>query len=174
MKSARKQLSVSLLVLAAVIFSNSSISAVDMFLDIPGVTGESQDEARKDQIDVLAWSWGASNSLQGKNGFCRIQDIGITKWVDRSSPDLLMANLTGLTYDSATLVVRRAGLEPLEYITVELTDVRVTSVSTGGSGGEDRLTENISLNFSSGKFVYIPQDINGKPLAPVEAVIDGC
>ena len=30
----------------------------------------------------------------------------------------------------------------------------VTSVSTGGSGGEDRLTENVSLNFAKVKFEY--------------------
>ena len=174
MKSARKQIFAPLLALVALVFSNSSISAVDMFLDIPGVMGESQDEARKDQIDILAWSWGASNTLQGKNGSCKIQDISITKWVDRSSPDLLMANLTGIVFDSATLVVRKAGNIPLEYITVELTDVRVTSVSTGGSGGEDRLTENISLNFSSGKFIYIQQGQDGRALAPVETIIDGC
>ncbi len=36
-------------------------------------------------------------------------------------------------------------------------DVIVTSVSTGGSGGEDRLTENCSLNFSQYKVEYQPQ-----------------
>ncbi len=36
-----------------------------------------------------------------------------------------------------------------------------TSVSTGGSGGEDRLTENITLNFVTVKVEYTPQDPKG-------------
>jgi type VI secretion system secreted protein Hcp len=37
----------------------------------------------------------------------------------------------------------------------------VTSVSTGGSGGEDRLTENVSLNFGKVKVEYFLQDDKG-------------
>ena len=33
--------------------------------------------------------------------------------------------------------------------------------STGGSGGEDRLTENITLNFAKVTFEYDPQDKKG-------------
>ena len=42
-----------------------------------------------------------------------------------------------------------------------MTEVMVTSVSTGGSGGEDRLTENVTLNFAKFKFSYQPQDAKG-------------
>jgi type VI secretion system secreted protein Hcp len=37
----------------------------------------------------------------------------------------------------------------------------VTSISTGGSGGEDRLTENVTLNFGKVTFAYTPQDSKG-------------
>ena len=40
-------------------------------------------------------------------------------------------------------------------------DVIVTSVSTGGSGGEDRLTENVTLNFATFKIEYQPQKPDG-------------
>ena len=37
--------------------------AVDMFLKIAGIKGESADgSTHKDEIDVLAWSWGMSQS----------------------------------------------------------------------------------------------------------------
>ena len=36
--------------------------AVDMFLKIGDILGESVDKTHKDEIDVLAWSWGASNT----------------------------------------------------------------------------------------------------------------
>jgi hypothetical protein len=40
-------------------------------------------------------------------------------------------------------------------------EVLVTSISTGGSGGEDRLTENVTLNFGKVTFAYTPQDSKG-------------
>ena len=36
--------------------------AVDMFLKMDGIKGESVDDKHKDEIDVLSWSWGMSQS----------------------------------------------------------------------------------------------------------------
>jgi type VI secretion system secreted protein Hcp len=57
--------------------------------------------------------------------------------------------------------VRKAGGTPLEYLKVIMSEVMVTSVSTGGSGGEDRLTENVTLNFARVKVQYQPQKPDG-------------
>ena len=162
------------LAVAVVCFSNATIAAVDMFLDIPEAPGESQDNDHAGEIDVLAWSWGAAINFDGKKGGCGIQDLGVTKWVDSASPALLMAQVQGTVFPLVTLVVRRAGAEPLEYITLEFTNVRVSSLSTGGSGGEDRLTENISLNFQSGTFTYVPQNPDGTGGEALTAAIGGC
>ena len=142
--------------------------AVDMFIKIDGITGESMDSKHKDEIDILAWSWGASNSgsahLGGGagSGKVNVQDISITKYLDKSSPALLGKCCQGDHIKEALLTVRKAGgKEPLEYIKITLSDVLVSSVSTGGSGGEDRLTENISLNFAKFKVNYIPQKADG-------------
>jgi type VI secretion system secreted protein Hcp len=43
-------------------------------------------------------------------------------------------------------------------------DVIVTSLSTGGSGGEDRLTENVTINFARVKLDYQPQNQDGAKL----------
>ena len=42
--------------------------AVDMFLKLDGVNGESKDKTHKLDIDVLAWSWGMSNSGSAHQG----------------------------------------------------------------------------------------------------------
>jgi len=47
--------------------------------------------------------------------------------------------------------------------------VIITSISTGGSGGEDRLTENVTLNFAEFKTEYTPQKPDGSGDAAVEA-----
>jgi len=141
--------------------------AMDQFIKFDGIKGESKDSKHATDIDVLAWSWGASNSAsfgQGQGGGAgkvNIQDLSITKYVDSASPTLLQMCCNGKHIKDANLFVRKMGEHPLEYIKITLTDVIVSSISTGGSGGEDRLTENISLAFAKVKFVYTPQDDKG-------------
>lgn len=141
--------------------------AVDMFLKLEGVKGESTDKVHAGEIDVLAWSWGMSNSGSAHmgggagSGKVNVQDISITKYVDAASNALIGAACSGKHFAEAKLVVRKAGGTPLEYIVITLTEVMITSVTTGGSGGEDRLTENISLNFAKFMFSYQPQKPDG-------------
>lgn len=148
--------------------------AVDMFLKIEGLDGESVDDSHEGEIDVLAWSWGASQSGTmhmgegGGAGKVSVQDLSVTKWVDKSSPDLLRKCCNGAHFGEAVLTVRKAGENPLEYLVITMTDVIVTSISTGGSGGEDRLTENISLNFKDVKTSYTPQQKDGSGAAAID------
>ncbi len=145
-----------------------------MFLVLNGIKGESEDKTYKDQIDVLAWSWGLSQSgtmhmgKGGGAGKANFQDISITKYVDNSSATLMNKIATGEHIADGKIVVRKAGGKPLEYFVIELKEVMVTSYSTGGSGGEDRLTENITLNFAKVRTVYKTQDDKGGAGAEVE------
>ena len=86
----------------------------------------------------------------------------MTKWVDKASPLLLSRCATGSHIPIATLYVRKAGTTtPIEYIKIIMTEVIVTSVATGGSGGEDRLTENISLTYAQLQIDYVPTKADG-------------
>jgi type VI secretion system secreted protein Hcp len=141
--------------------------AVDMFLKLDGIKGESKDSKHSGEIEILAWSWGLSNSGSfgsgggGGTGKVSVQDISFTKYVDVSSPALLLAACTGKHIPEVTFIVRKAGDKPLEYITIGLKKAIITSISTGGSGGEDRLTENITLNFATFKHQYKEQSDTG-------------
>jgi len=141
--------------------------AVDMFMKVGDLKGESKDQTHKGEIDVLAWSWGMSNSGSSHTGGgagagkTNVQDLSFTKYIDLSSPDLMLACCNGKHFTEATLTVRKAGETPLEYLKIKLTQVLVTSVSTGGSGGEDRLTENVTLNFAKVNLDYIEQTEKG-------------
>lgn len=149
--------------------------AVDMFLKIDDVKGESADDKHKDMIDVLAWSWGMSQSGTthmgggGGAGKVSVQDISLTKYVDKSSPILMMSACNGKHYKQALLTVRKAGEKPLEYIKITMKEVLVSNISTGGSGGQDRLTENVTLNFAEYKIEYTPQKEDGSGDAVVES-----
>ena len=142
--------------------------AVDMFLALKGeIKGEAQDAKHKGEIDVLAWSWGLSQSGSfhvgggGGAGKANFQDISITKWVDSASAILMLYVANGDHFTDAKLTVRKAGKKPLEYLVIEMQKVMITSVSTGGSGGEDRLTENITLNFAKVEVKYKEQKPDG-------------
>ncbi len=137
--------------------------AMDMFVQIGSLKGESADSTHKEKIDVLAWSWGMSNSGTAHMGTgagagkVNVQDLSFTKYIDKSSTELMLACCNGKHFSEATLIARKAGENPLEYVTITMTDVMITAVSTGGSGGEDRLTENVTLNFAKVKVAYIEQ-----------------
>lgn len=141
--------------------------AVDMFIKIGDIKGEAQDAKHKDEIDVLAWSWGSSQSGTthmgpgGGAGKVAVQDLSLTKYVDKASPVLWKHVCTGTHIKESVLIVRKAGGKPLEYIKLTMTDCLITSLSTGGSGGEDRLTENITINFGKFKLEYVPQKLDG-------------
>jgi type VI secretion system secreted protein Hcp len=141
--------------------------AMDMFIKIGELKGESRDKVHKDEIDVLAWSWGISNSGSAQvgggagAGKCNVQDLSFTKYIDKASPDLMLACCNGKHFPKATLTVRKAGENPLEYLLVTVEELIVTSISTGGSGGEDRLTENVTLNFAGVKVNYKEQTPTG-------------
>jgi type VI secretion system secreted protein Hcp len=150
--------------------------AVDMFLKIQGVDGESKDKTHLKQIDVLAWSWGLSNSGSAHvgggagSGKVNVQDLSITKWVDSASPKLVLACCEGTHYSQVLLTVRKAaGKAPLEYVKITLNEVLVAGISTGGSGGEDRLTENVTLNFGKFSMDYTPQQDDGSAGTAINA-----
>jgi type VI secretion system secreted protein Hcp len=141
--------------------------AVDMFIKLDDIKGESQDKTHKDEIEVLAWSWGMSQSgtthsgTGGGGGKVNVQDMSFTKYMDKASPTLMKACTKGTHVPNVVFVARKAGGDPLEYYKITMQEVIVSSISTGGSGGEDRFTENVTLNFNTFHVEYQPQDAKG-------------
>jgi len=144
--------------------------ALDMFINMGAkIKGESRDavQGKEGDIDVLAWSWGMSQSGTthmgggGGAGKASFQDLSFTKYIDSSTNALMTALAKGSHIPKVVLMARKAGEGQAKYITITMEEVLVTSVSTGGSGGEDRLTENITLNFGKVALAYTPQDSEG-------------
>jgi type VI secretion system secreted protein Hcp len=141
--------------------------AVDMFLKIDGCDGESADDSHSDEIDVLAFSWGMTQSGSahtaggGGSGKVNVQDMSLTKYLDKATTVLMQKCCSGKHFPTAVLVCRKAGDTPVEYLKISMEEVLVSSVSEGGGGGEDRQTENISLNFAKVKVEYTPQEGTG-------------
>ncbi|MEM7188364.1 MAG: type VI secretion system tube protein Hcp [Pseudomonadota bacterium] len=140
-----------------------------MFLKLGDLEGESADAEHPKWIDILSWSWGMSqsaNTHMGEGGgvaLASVQDLSCTKWVDVSSPLIQGLCLEAKHVAKCELVCHKAGDDgkALKYLTITMHDTIVSSYSTGGSGAEGRLTENISLNFSKVEFEYVKQTKGG-------------
>src|SRR5689334_17681861 len=114
--------------------------AVDMFLELEGVNGESLDKVFKSKkaIDVLSFNWGVSNTgtfhhgSGGGAGKANFQDLSITKYVDKATADLMLFGANGKHMNKGTLTCRKAGENPLEYLKISMEKILVSSYSTGG------------------------------------------
>lgn len=142
--------------------------AVDMFLKLNGIKGESQDHKHKDEIAIDSFSWGASNGSTigrgsgGGAGKGVFQSLSVSKRVDKSSTDLLLHCISGKHIPDGVLTVREAGGEsPVEYLVVKLNDIMVTSATQGASAMGDIVNESLSLEFGKVVVEYKPQSAKG-------------
>jgi type VI secretion system secreted protein Hcp len=150
-----------------------------MFLKLGDIKGEALDAKHKDEIDVLAWSWGMSQTgtmplgSGGSTGKVSIQDLSVTKYVDRATPNLMKACCNGKQYAKALLTVRKAGGDSqVEYVKITMEPVIISSISGGGSQGEERQTENVTLNFGKVKYEYTMQNPDGTAGASIPVTHD--
>lgn len=139
-----------------------------LFLDVDGVNGESVDPAHKDQIDILAWSWGVQNAstthVGGGGGTVAASfgDLKVIKSVDAATAPLLSAAADGSHFANATVFVQKPGPKgPIEYMTIELENVIVTKVALGARDTEDGVAETVTLNFAKVKITYKETNADG-------------
>ena len=155
------------------------MAAVDYFLKINGIPGESQDDKHKDEIQLESWSWGETNSGShsagggGGAGKVNMQDFSFTMHVNKATPKLFIACATGQHIPDALLVCRKAGKTQQEYLKIKFTDLLISSYQSGGSDkGEVVPVEQVSFNFSKIEYTYAPQNKDGSLAAPVVAGYD--
>ncbi|HLW89974.1 MAG TPA: type VI secretion system tube protein Hcp [Roseiarcus sp.] len=143
------------------------MARADMFLKLEGIDGESQDDKKKDHIEISSFSWGATNNgsfssaTGGGTGKVSMQDLHFTKTIDKSSPNLFNGVAVGKHIDKATIFVRKAGGDPKDYFTITLTPCLVSSYSISGHDGGGMPSENFSLNYDKIEFEYKTQDDKG-------------
>jgi type VI secretion system secreted protein Hcp len=148
--------------------------AVDAFLKLDGIKGESTDDKHKDEIDVLSWSWGLSQTgtlaFGGGGGASKVQfqDFHFTSSISKASPLLFLGCATGEHIKEATITARKAGEKQQDFLIIKMNDVLITSYQTGGSSQSDALpTDQFSLNFAKIEYSYIPQKPDGGLASPV-------
>jgi type VI secretion system secreted protein Hcp len=152
--------------------------ASDYFLKIDGITGESQDDKHKDEIDLLSFSWGVSNAAHlttgggAGAGRASFQDFHFTSKVSSASPKLFLACVSGQHIKTATLTASRSTEEgrSTQFYKVNFSDILISSYQDAGSGGDDGPEESISFAFGKIEVVYTPQSRDGAAGTPIEAI----
>jgi type VI secretion system secreted protein Hcp len=149
-------------------FTLAANANIRIFLEFDGIDGESRDNEFSNAIDVLSFSEGASIASSSQSGTTQsvpsFQNITVVKWLDSSSPRLRVKMAEGSLSPSATLYVRRdSGDRPFVFYEVELKNVFITSFSTSAAGGDDQLSEQITLGFEEIKWTYYKQALDGSP-----------
>ena len=143
---------------------------IEAFLKVDGIPGESLAKKHAGEIEVMHWRWGGQNpaSMTGSglsSGKVQVEDLSITKRIDKASPQLLKACFAGAHFANATLTVCavNASNNTLDdFITFSLTDGMVTSVtSRPPDDAVDIELEDVTFAYSALEFTYKQQKSDG-------------
>lgn len=159
--------------------------AFDAFLKLDGIPGESTDEAHKEWVELLSFSFGADQPSSGSvsSGGGRsaervdIDDFEVTKAIDKSTPKLLINCCNGRHIPTVELQVCRSGEDKQLYLKVVMEDVLVTSVKARGTavgaGATPLPIEVATFAFGKVTWTYTETDHKtGLPAGDVESFWD--
>lgn len=144
--------------------------AVDLFLKIDGINGESRKKGHQDEIDIVSFDFGAvqhgsfhSGGAGGGSGKAEISDIRVQKQVDKASPMLFKACASGKHIKEVMIYSQKAGDggNALTYYKIKMEDVLVSDVHNSGAAGGDAITESVTFNCAKVTFDYQAQNAQG-------------
>jgi len=157
--------------------------AFDCFLKLDGIPGESTDAKFSDQIEVLSYHHGMSQTTSGSvssgggrtAGRCDHQDFTIVKTLDKASPKLALFCCNGNHIANAVMTLCRSGGDKMTYMVYKMTDLIVSSYSPSGSagGGDPLPLESVSFAYGTIEWTYTETDHKtGKTKGNVDAKWD--
>jgi type VI secretion system secreted protein Hcp len=144
--------------------------AIDAYLQIGDIKGESQDDKHKQWIEVQNVTWGVTQpratavSTAGghTSGKADVHEVSFDKLADIASPVLFQTCAMGKTLPQAKFEFFRADGDGarVKYFEIVLESVMISNVTpTSGDGGI--ITENVHLASSKFKCSYTQQKIGG-------------
>jgi type VI secretion system secreted protein Hcp len=144
--------------------------AIDVYLQIDGIKGESMDDKHKDWIECTSVNWGVSQprSATASTGGghtaerCEHKEVVFTKLADLASPILLQTCSAGKTIPKAKLEFMRADGqgERIKYFEIELENVLIGAIMPAVHEGSI-IQEQVGLKFSKIKWKYTQQKVTG-------------
>lgn len=139
--------------------------AVDYFLKLDGIEGESLDEKHKNEIQIMSWSWGANNvsSVSGTGGSgagkVSLSDFNIMTNFDKATPKFFKSVCAGTHIKAGTMSAIKAGADGKPYLKVDFKELFVTALQMSGSS--EIPTVSVSFSYNEIKIDYSTQNEQG-------------
>lgn len=153
--------------------------AVDMFLDLPEIPGESKKKDHEGQWDLESFNFGVAQrgtfqmgGTGGGTGKAEFQDVSVVKYVDKASPMIFQACAAGSHFDKATIYVRKAGENPMEYLKIEMEHLIISHMSNSCAAAGDKPLESLSINCAKVTHYYTEQQDDGSKGSVTQAGFD--
>jgi len=141
----------------------------DAYLTVEGVTGESQRAGHEGEIELISFSFGASNPSSigigsgGGIGKADLSTFSFFKHTDASSAELFKHCCAGKHFPTAKVTMYKAGGDggALDYLIFEFEEVYVDHIQWSGSEGEGIPVEEVAFSFGKVVVTYNQQDAEG-------------
>jgi type VI secretion system secreted protein Hcp len=139
--------------------------AVDYFLKLDGMQGESVDSNHKDEIQIMSWSWGASqvSSVAGTGGSgagkADLSDFSIMTYFDKATPKFFKSIGAGTHIKTGTMSAVKSGADGKPYLKVDFKEMFVSNLQISGSS--EIPTVSVSFSYNEIKIDYSVQDEQG-------------
>lgn len=140
--------------------------AVDMFLKIDGIDGESQDAKMMGQIHIDSFSFGVEQVGTADSGGglgagkAKFEDFEFTMPTQKASPKIYAACASGKHIKNAILSIRKAGGKQDVYLKHTFSDLLISSFRT--ANGDPQPQDTVKFNFVKLQTEYKEQDSTGK------------
>jgi type VI secretion system secreted protein Hcp len=141
-------------------------ASAKLFLELPGIPGESQVVGFENQIELNSFQFGVGNAV-GKAaagpkmaGEAAFSEIVVTKSLDKATPELMLRVANGAPIPSARLRLTRSS-QAGESVVLRycFTQVRFTSFSQ--SSGGDLPSESLAFQYATIVQSYTQQNAGG-------------
>jgi type VI secretion system secreted protein Hcp len=151
---------------------------IDGFLKLDGISGESIDKGHTNEIQVLGWHWGMTNSSSvafgtgSATGKAQVGELIVTKRTDSSTAALITSVTLGKHIKTGVLTLRKASGKDgaaVPYLVINMVDMWVSGIEQGNlnENGEDyveeMMKETVRFTFVGFKLEYTQQKDDGSP-----------
>jgi len=140
--------------------------AVDFFLKLDSIEGESVAEGHTSEIQLLSFSWGGSqvSSVAGTGGSgagkVSLENLHAMKYYDKASVPLFKSLVSGTHIKTGVLSAVKAGAKSGQpFLKVSLEELYVTNLSVSGSS--EIPAESVSFSYNKIKIEYFTQNEQG-------------
>lgn len=157
------------------------MAVVDYFLKIDGILGESHDAKHKDEIELLSFSWGATNAAQvatGRGGGrVTFQDFEFSKVFDKASPQIFLKCINGQHITSMTLSARKASTSEVanrDFLKIVFSNVLISFYKEQEPNRDQFTSEAVGALFQKMSLTFIPTNpvTGAADLAPITVGAD--